>query len=172
MIHALTTLVADLFQDAEIFFRSSALPEVGIYAVQVRDHVLFAEILVRVAFVERLRHFGRSTSAVAEREQLPIQLAQAIEGVRLRDFDNEAGFPGKRLLADFQVGAQLGTPKALRHHTRELNTCGSKTHGRLGDSRGSRGQSTVDWRLFQITRTAIPGRRFSRCGPVNTPVRS
>ena len=135
MVHALTTLVADLFQDAEIFFRSSALPEVGVHAVQVLDHVLFAQVLVRVAFVERLRHFGRSTSAIAEREQFPIQLAQAIEGVRLRDFDHEAGFPGKRLLADLQVGAQLGAPKALRHHTRELNTGGTETHGEVKKSR-------------------------------------
>jgi len=81
--------------------------------VQVLDHFLFAQVLVLVAFVERLRHFSRGSTAIAEREQFPIQLTQAAERVRLRHFDDEAGFPGKRLLADFQVGAQLGTPKAL-----------------------------------------------------------
>lgn len=61
-------------------------------------------------------HLRRSARAVKKPQKLPFKRAVAVVRGYIDDLNDEAGLPGHVLLADAEVGAQLGPVQAFGQH--------------------------------------------------------
>ena len=128
MVQAAFALVADAFEDRQIFFTDRALPHGGLDAVEEFEDFGFAERRIGMAFGHGVGNFRSGARAVAKLEEFVFGDAVTIVGIGLVVLDDVAGFAGDDLFADAQIGAQFGAAQAFGEDAGDLQAGGPKTH--------------------------------------------
>ena len=128
MVEAAFALVADAFEDGEIFFADGAFPHGGLDAVEKVENLGFAEGGIGMAFGEGLGNFEGGAGAIAEFEDAEFGGAVTIVRIGFEILDDVAGFTGDDLFADAQVGAEFGAAQAFGQDAGDLQAGGAEAH--------------------------------------------
>ncbi len=182
LVDAAFALVADAFEDGEIFFADGAFPHGGLDAVEEFEDFGFAEGGIGMALGEGVGNFEGGAGAVAEFEDAVFGGAVTIVGIGFEIFYDVAGFAGDGLFADAEVGAEFGAAQAFGEDAGDLQAGGAEAHrglvygcdggfefrfaGGAGCAAGATGAAAA-WALGQRTFTAMPGRRSEMLEPVS-----
>ncbi len=129
MIDAAFALVADTFEDGEIFFADGFLPEVGIDAIEEFEDVLLSEGGGWILLGHVLSNFSGSASAVAGFEEAEFEGAVAVVGKFVKDFYDVTGFAQDLLFADAEVVTEFRAVESFGEDAGELKAGGAEAHG-------------------------------------------
>jgi len=138
MIDVRLTAFADALEDGKMVLLAGFLPERRFDSVEEVDDMRFGEGQRRITSGHLRCEIGRSARAIAQREDLEFERAEAEIGAFAGKFKDVAEFVVDSLLTDVQVAAQFGAAEALRADAGKLAAFGTKEHGNLSGRWGIR----------------------------------